>query len=212
MEVEDASRIITYYISLRMYEQAFNGIHRFGYVDVDVDELIRIAEFGISDKRYDDDRTLLSICVYLYRRGYATQKVLAFLINNYNGSLEEMAELFKAVNTNYRDIDMLAENILAQMMFADAYTEAIFDIFALYYAGRSRGMVVKAFLRFCAYQYIIKDLKIPADIMECLYKEVEKKNITDEISEMALLSYLQVAVDGSRQNRRNGSGIQFVIL
>ena len=98
-----------------------------------------------------------------------------------------MAELFKAVNTNYRDIDMLAENILAQMMFADAYTEAIFDIFALYYAGRSRGMVVKAFLRFCAYQYIIKDLKIPADIMECLYKEVAKKNITDEISEMALL-------------------------
>lgn len=189
VEVEDASRIITYYISLRMYEQAFNGIHRFGYVDVDVDELIRIAEFGISDKRYDDDRTLLSICVYLYRRGYATQKVLAFLINNYNGSLEEMAELFKAVNTNYRDIDMLAENILAQMMFADAYTEAIFDIFALYYAGRSRGMVVKAFLRFCAYQYIIKDLKIPADIMECLYKEVAKKNITDEISEMALLSY-----------------------
>ena len=51
------------------------------------------------------------------------------------------------------------------------------------------GMVVKAFLRFCAYQYIIKDLKIPADIMECLYKEVAKKNITDEISEMALLSY-----------------------
>lgn len=189
VKVEDASRIITYYIALRMYEQAFEGIHRFGYVDVDVDELIRIAEFGIADKKYHDDRILLSICVYLYRRGYATQKVLTFLIDNYNGSLEEMAGLFKSVNTNYRNIDMLAENILAQMMFADAYTESIYDIFALYYSGRSRGMVVKAFLKYCAYQYIIRDLKIPADIMECLYKEIAKKNITDEISEMALLSY-----------------------
>lgn len=185
----DSARIITYYISLRMFEQAFEGIHRFGYVDIEVDELIRIAEYGISDKKYDNDRALLSICVYLYRRGYATKKVLSYLINNFNGSLEEMAELFKAVNTNYKNIDMLAENILAQMMFADAYTESIYDIFAVYYYGRSRGMVVKAFLKYCAHQYIIKDLKIPANVMECLYKEIAKNNITDEISQMALLSY-----------------------
>jgi hypothetical protein len=189
IHVGDAARITNYYISLRMYEQAFDAIHRFGYVDVDVDELIKIAEFGIGDKGYDEDRMLLSICVYLYRRGYATQKILSFLINNYNGSLEEMAELFKAVNTNYRNIDMLSENILAQMMFADGYTESIYDIFGVYYSGRSRGMVVKAFLKYCAHQYIIKDLKIPADIMECLYLEIARNNINDEISKMSLLYY-----------------------
>lgn len=184
-----ASRINTYYITLGMYEAAFEGMYRFGYVDVDIDELINIAEFGIDDKRYDESRLLISICVYIYRRGYAGQKILSYLINNYNGSLDEMANLFKSVNSNYRNIDMLSENILAQMMFADGYIESIYDIFEVYYRGRSRGMVVKAFLRYCAHQYLIKDHKIPSYIMEDLYKEIEKGNIKDEISRMSLLYY-----------------------
>lgn len=184
-----ASRINTYYITLGMYEAAFEGMYRFGYVDVDIDELINIAEFGIDDKRYDESRLLISICVYIYRRGYAGQKILSYLINNYNGSLDEMANLFKSVNSNYRNIDMLSENILAQMMFADGYIESIYDIFEVYYRGRSRGMVVKAFLRYCAHQYLIKDHKIPSYIMEDLYKEIEKGNINDEISRMSLLYY-----------------------
>lgn len=207
VDISDASRVVTYYIELRMYEQAFEGIHRFGYVDVDVDELIKICEFGIGDKRYDDDRVLLSMCVYLYRRGYATKKILSHLINNYNGCMEDMAGLFKAVNTNYRNIDMLTENVLAQMMFADAYTESIYDIFEVYYTGgRSRGMVIKAFLRYCAHQYLIKDLKIPADIMECLYKEIQKKNIVDEISKMALLYYFSGS--GGRYNKEQKEWIK----
>lgn len=185
----DSARIITYYISLRMFEQAFLGMKRFGYMDVDIDELIKFAEYGISDKKFDDDRLLISICVYIYRRGYAGQKILSFLINNYNGSLDEMANLFKSVNSNYRNIDLLSENILAQMMFADGYIESIYDIFEVYYRGRSRGMVVKAFLKYCAHQYLIKDLKIPPNIMEDLYKEIAKGNITDEISRMSLLYY-----------------------
>lgn len=184
-----ASRINTYYITLGMYEAAFEGMYRFGYVDVDIDELINMAEFGIDDKRYDESRLLISICVYIYRRGYAGQKILSYLINNYNGSLDEMANLFKSVNSNYRNIDMLSENILAQMMFADGYIESIYDIFEVYYRGRSRGMVVKAFLRYCAHQYLIKDHKIPSYIMEDLYKEIEKGNIKDEISQMSLLYY-----------------------
>ncbi len=185
----DSANIITYYISLRMFEQAFLGMSRFGYMDVDIDELIKIAEYGIGDIKYSEDRLLISICVYIYRRGYAGQKILAFLINNYNGSLDEMANLFKSVNSNYRNIDLLSENILAQMMFADGYIESIYDIFEVYYKGRSRGMVVKAFLKYCAHQYLIKDLKIPVNVMESLYKEIVKGNITDEISRMSLLYY-----------------------
>ena len=184
-----ASRINTYYIVLDMYENAFEGMSRFGYVDVDIDELIKIAEYGIDDKRYDESRLLISICVYIYRRGYAGQKILSYLINNYNGSLEEMANLIKSVKSNYRNIDMLSENILAQMMFADGYIESIYDIFDVYYRGRSRGMVVKAFLRYCAHQYFIKDKKIPSNIMEDLYREIEKGNIKDEISKMSMLYY-----------------------
>jgi hypothetical protein len=197
-----ASRINTYYIVLGMYDKAFLGMTRFGYVDVDIDELIKIAEYGIGDKKYQESRLLISICVYIYRRGYAGQKVLAYLINNYNGSLEEMSNLFKAVNSNYKDIDMLSENILAQMMFADGYIESIYDIFEVYYHGRSRGMVVKAFLRYCAHQYLIKDRKMPSYIMEDLYREIVKGNIKDEISRMSMLYYFSHRVGRYSQEQQ----------
>ena len=185
----DAGRIINYYIALRMHDAAFLAVQKFGFMDVDVDYLIKLAEYGISDKKYMENQTLLAICVYLNSRGYAGEKVLEYLINNYNGTLEDMAHLFKSVDVSYRNIDLLSENILAQMMFADAYTDSIYDVFEVYYKGRSRGMVIKAFLRYCAYRYLIKDIKIPAFVMECLYKEILKQNITDEISRMAALYY-----------------------
>lgn len=185
----DAGRIINYYIALRMYDNAILAIHKFGFMDVDVDYLIKLAEYGINDKKYIEDRMLLAICVYLNSRGYAGEKILEYLINNYNGTLEDMAHLFKSVDTSYRNIDLLSENILAQMMFADAYTDSIYDVFEVYYKGRSRGMVIKGFLRYCAYRYLIKDIKIPAFVMECLYKEIVKQNITDEISRMSQLYY-----------------------
>jgi hypothetical protein len=50
-------------------------------------------------------------------------------------------------------------------------------------------MVIKGFLRYAAYQYLIKDIKVPSSIMESLYMEIEKHNIVDEISRMALLYY-----------------------
>ena len=65
----------------------------------------------------------------------------------------------------------------------------IYDIFATYYNGRSRGLVVKAFLRLSAYNYLIKDTVVPSNILESLYLEIEKGNIDDEISKMALLLY-----------------------
>lgn len=185
----DAGRITNYYIAMRMHDSAFSAIHKFGFMDADVDYLIKLAEYGIGDKKYIGDRSLLAICVYLNSRGYADEKILEYLINNYNGTLDDMAQLFKSVDAGYRNIDLLSENILAQMMFADAYTDSIYDVFEVYYKGRSRGMVIKGFLRYCAYRYLIKDIKIPAFVMECLYNEIIKQNITDEISRMALLYY-----------------------
>ena len=88
-----------------------------------------------------------------------------------------------------KDVSLLAENTLAQMMFAMGNVEYIYDIFSAYYGGRSRGLVVKAFLRFAARNYLIKDVQTPGSLFDCLYLETMKGNIDDEISRMALLMH-----------------------
>jgi hypothetical protein len=84
---------------------------------------------------------------------------------------------------------MLAENTLAQMMFSMGNVEYIYDIFQAYYQGRNRGLVVKAFLRLATRNYLIYDEQTPGSVFECLFKEVSRGNIDDEISKMALLLY-----------------------
>ena len=75
------------------------------------------------------------------------------------------------------------------MMFAMGNVEYIYDIFTAYYAGRNRGLVVKAFLRFACYNYLIKDAQIPSGVFDCLYQEIQKGNIEDEISRMSMLHH-----------------------
>lgn len=202
----DSTELTEYMVELELMDMAFDMVMRFGYMDVAAEPLVKLAEYGIGSKKYEDTRELISMCVYLYKRGYATKNILSFLGNNFNGSTTDMADLFKSVSNTYRDIDMLAENILAQSMFANGYTESIYDIFDVYYKGRSRGMVIKAFLRYCAHQYLIKEQKIPANVMECLYCEIEKMNITDEISRMALLYFFSNC--GGHYNREQKEWIR----
>ncbi|MBQ8924374.1 MAG: hypothetical protein IJ053_06215, partial [Lachnospiraceae bacterium] len=152
-------------------------------------ELYRLADYGVEDSNGFLNEDLMAICIHLYKMGKVNSKILVYLMNNFTGDIEELATLFKTARDRVRDVSLLAENTLAQMMFAKGSVEYIYDIFTAYYSGRSRGLVVKAFLRYTAQNYLIKDAQVPGNIFEFLYREILKGNIDDEISKMALIAY-----------------------
>lgn len=185
----NARTIIAYLVDMNMFDKAFQAVKLYGFDEIDSDELYRLADYGVEDSNGFLNEDLLAICVHLYKMGKVNERMLAYLMNNFKGDLEELANLFKIVRNSVKDISLLAENALAQMMFAMGNVESIYDIFAAYYDGRSRGLVVKAFLRFCSRNYLILDEQTPGSVFNCLYNEIRKGNIDDEISKMALLSY-----------------------
>ncbi len=181
--------IISYLIDMNMFDKAFQAVKLYGFNELDVDELYRLADYGVKDSEGFLNEDLMSICLNIYKTGTVNSNILTYIIMNFHGGLMELAELFKLAKDRVSDVSLLAENTLAQMMFTKGFIEYIYDIFATYYNGRSRGLVVKAFLRLCAYNYLIKDAQVPSNILECLYLEVEKGDIDDEISKMALMLY-----------------------
>ncbi len=181
--------IISYLIDMNMFDKAFQAVKLYGFNELDVDELYRLADYGVKDSEGFLNEDLMSICLNIYKTGTVNSNILTYIIMNFHGGLTELAELFKLAKDRVSDVSLLAENTLAQMMFTKGFIEYIYDIFATYYSGRSRGLVVKAFLRFCAYNYLIKDVQVPSNILDSLYLEVEKGNIDDEISKMALVLY-----------------------
>lgn len=183
----NARIIIAYMVDMNMFDKAFQAVKLYGFNEIDSEELFRLANYGVEDSNGFLNEDLMAICIHLYKMGKVNAGILTYIISNYKGDLDELAGLFKTVRNRVKDISLLAENTLAQMMFARGNVEYIYDIFSAYYDGRSRGLVVKAFLRFAAMNYLIKDVQTPSSIFDCLYIETMKGNIDDEISRMALL-------------------------
>ena len=185
----NARTIIAYMVDMNMFDKAFQAVKLYGFDEIDSEELYRLANYGVEDSNGFLNEDLMAICIHLYKMGKVNEHMLVYIMNNFKGDLDELASLFKTVRNRVKDISLLAENTLAQMMFAMGNVEYIYDIFSAYYGGRSRGLVVKAFLRFAARNYLIKDAQTPGNIFDCLYLETMKGNIDDEISRMALLMH-----------------------
>ncbi len=185
----NARTIIAYLVDMNMFDKAFQAVKLYGFDEIDTEELYRLADYGVEDSNGFLNEDLLAICVHLYKMGKVNERILVYIMNHFKGDLDELANLFKTVRNRVKDVSLLAENTLAQMMFAMGNVEYIYDIFSAYYGGRSRGLVVKAFLRFAAYNNLIKDVQTPGSIFDCLYLEIMKGNIDDEVSRMALLLY-----------------------
>lgn len=185
----NARTIIAYMVDMNLFDKAFQAVKLYGFDEIDSEELYRLADYGVEDSGGFLNEDLLAICVHLYKMGKVNERILVYVMNNFKGDLDELAGLFKIVRNRVKDVSFLAENTLAQMMFAMGNVEYIYDIFTAYYGGRSRGLVVKAFLRFAAHNYLIKDVQTPGSIFDCLYLEIMKGNIDDEISKMALLMH-----------------------
>lgn len=182
-----ARSIIAYLVDMKMFDKAFQAVKLYGFDEIETDELFTLADYGVAGSNGFLNEDLLSICMHLFTMGKVNEKMLVYIINNFKGGIEELAAIFKAARNRVKDISLLAENTLAQMMFAMGKVEYIYDIFSAYYSGRNRGIVVKAFLRFTANNYIINGEQTPGHIFDCLYSEITKGNIDDEISNMAMI-------------------------
>lgn len=185
----NARTLIAYMVDMNMFDKAFQAVKLYGFDELDSEELYRLADYGVEGANGFINEDLLAICIHLYKMGKVNERMLNYVINNYKGDLDELANLFKLARDRVKDVSLLAENTLAQMMFAMGKVEYIYDIFSAYYGGRSRGLVVKAFLRYAAYNYLINDVQTPGNIFDCMYLEFMKGNIDDEVSRMALLMH-----------------------
>ena len=184
-----ARTVIPYFIDMNLYDKAFMAVKLHGFNELEVKELYRLADYGVQASEGFLNEDLMAICLNIYKTGTVNAVILAYMTMNFNGSIDELAGLFKLAKDRVSDISLLAENTLAQMMFTGSNLEYIYDVFATYYNGSCRGLVVKAFLRFAAHNYLINDSQVPSYIFDALYTEMKKGNIDDEISSMAMLLY-----------------------
>ncbi len=189
-----SAEIISGYIMRGLNRKAYEAIKRFGYGDVEISRLLRLASYIVTDTDIMGDEALTSLCVYLYQKGQYNDRTIQYLIFQYKADTKELAKLWETAMVVLGEARELEENLLAQMVFSDANLDNAMDIFRTYYQGRHRGMVTKAFLRKMAYMYFIREEWVPDTVFDYLMQEMAKGEIQDDISHCAVLWHLSKSV------------------
>ena len=192
-EVSILSESSTYLIELMiqegLYKKAYSLMQIYGFANVQDEKLLRLVSFLVNEPENMHDEMLTAMCARLFTHDKYGEAVLKHLTNHYRGTIDELCTLWKRSRGVISDTRELEENALAQMMFTDQTCDEIYDLFQSYYYGRNRGMVVKGFLKQTAFRYVVGGAVVPTFIFDTMYNEIEKGNLSDDLTAMALLMY-----------------------
>lgn len=186
---ESSTYLIELMIQEGLYKKAYSLMQIYGFANVQDEKLLKLVSYLTNEPENMHDEMLTAICARLFEHDKYGEAVLKHLTNHYRGTLDELCTLWKRSRGILSDTRELEENALAQMMFTDQICDEIYDLFSSYYYGRNRGMVVKGFLKQTAFRYVVGGAVVPTHIFDTMYNEVDKGNLSDDLTAMALLMY-----------------------
>lgn len=184
-----SAEIISGYIMRNMNRKAYEVIKLFGYQGVELPRLLRLASFVVTDTDIIGDEALTALCIYLYQKGQYNDRIISYLVFHYKSCTKELSRLWETAIVVLGEARELEENLLAQLIFADARLDNEVDIFTTYYNGRHRGMVTKAYLKRMAYKSFILEEWVSDRMYEYLLLEMKQGEIQDDICSCAILQH-----------------------
>ncbi|MBP5183756.1 MAG: hypothetical protein J6113_01460, partial [Lachnospiraceae bacterium] len=181
-------KIIEFMIVRDLYNVALKAMAEYGFEGIDVKRLMKLCSrliFNAGGMEKVD--ILLSACFYCFKEGRYDEAVLGYLNDYYYGTTAEMFEIWKAARTYELDTVELEERLLAQMLFAESYVSNAKAVFTSYYRSGKNQTVIRAFLSYYAYKYLINDRLVEPEIFDIMRNEIRYDD--NEVCLLAVLKY-----------------------
>lgn len=136
----------------------------------------------------------LDICYYALLHGKNAKQTTSILCEHYVGSLEQLIRIWKACKEYSLDCVELEEQIVSQSLFGETKRKEVVTVFYEYNSREQKDkMVVKAYLSYRAYEYLLRDEEIEAPLVEIMKEFILYNNCN-----IANLAYLKIL---SKQER-----------
>ena len=186
----DSVEYMNYLIMCGLYDKAYAAVKRFGYQEVMPENLALLVSAMKEFSQYAKEETLISVANYLYRMGQDTVDVLSYLIDYYQGGVQDMLKLWKRASSRLTRLDLFEENILCETLYTEQWHKDVFRVFESYLRKKRRGMVIKAFFKRAAFAYLVEDDDIPAVFFDDLYEQMVTEELKDDMCQAAMLLFL----------------------
>lgn len=187
--LDEAVKLIELCITYELYDKAVELIKQYGFSGVAAVKLFRFVRRMIILKREEDEELLISICRYVFENKKYDENVLLYLVDNYNGTNEQMYEVWRAADNFGVDTGKLAERIIAQMLFTKQINIKMSEVFKKYYADGGRRYIIKAYIAYNAYLYFTKNAITDEFIFKVIYQQLSDNEELADICCLALLKW-----------------------
>lgn len=193
----DRTKFIEFMLIRTFYDKAMDALERFGFEEIPVNRLLKLCsgwlgQSGMQPQRTDHKQDfMVKLCYYVFTHGKYDETVLRHLIRYYNGATREMFKIWQTAKEFELESHELEERLLTQMLFAESYIEDSFLVFCNYYKEVSNHLLVRAFLSFYAYKYLVRDQVIDSKLFPIM-----KRELFYEENDICLLAWLKSNTSG----------------
>ncbi len=204
---DEGVRVFQYMVSRGFYGKARRMLKNFTFNDFAINSLIKLCSALLGEKANDTkEEDLLSLCHYVFIKGRYHKKILDYLVRFYYGPSKDMLSIRKAAKTLKIESRELDKRLLSAMVFAESNLVESIEVFIDCYNDPSKDSrdrnLVKAYLTYSAYKYLVHDDLIDKKIFEIMRKELNYEN-----NDFYLLAWLK---DNSQNNDLSDREIAYI--
>lgn len=191
--------IIEYYIQRGLYDKAYVAVREYGYDNIQDKKLMRLCSRVIRTTDYSQDQVLTEMAYSAFSSGKYDEVILEYLIKYYMGTTKDLFAIWKAAKDFEVAAFVLEEKLLCQILFSESFVGSGMQIFASYEKARPDGRIVRAFLAFYAYNYLVRDADVLPELFGFIEMELSQLEQTHDVCTLALLKHY-----AARETARNG--------
>lgn len=181
--------LITEYCIIRgLYDLAYEQIKEYSFEGVSVKRLRALCSKMIKKKGMEiEDPLLAKMSFFVFHAGKYDENILKYLVRYYLGTTKNMFLVWREAKEYELDTVDLEERLLGQILFAESYVQDAMAVFYNFYkAGRNRTLV-KAFISYYSYKYLVRDRVVDTKFFDIVKKELQIEE--NKTATYALLKY-----------------------
>lgn len=134
-----------------------------------------------------EDYKFTEIAFFAFKEVQCDQIVIEYLEKYYHGDMQSMLSLWNTVSERGLSGCNLGERILSQVLFVEGSLTEVFPVFEEYCKNGGSRRLIKAYLSYSCYKYLVRDRVLSEKIFKYVEEEVVKE--PEDVMVLALLKY-----------------------
>lgn len=182
------SGILQTMIQHKMNDRALDMMKKYEVLDCSRKLILLLVTWKLEEIGEKFDPYCMRLCYFLYCHGEKNKTTLNYLVDFFMGTTERLLAIYEdALKSETEISDGGTERLLGQALFVADAPERYYDIFLDYFEYGANRMLVKAFLGYTAYEYLVGRCEVFGGVLEKIQKEGLSED--NHIMILAMLRY-----------------------